>query len=87
MKEIINFYKRRNNVSGNVYARLRALVERISRWSERAPELMRARLMYASIVDTYEELEDYQWPGITYEDVVENIEMLIKEGGSNDERE
>lgn len=86
VNEIINFYKRRNIVSGDIFIRIRALVDRLSRWSDRAPELMRARLLYASMVDDYEDLADIQWQGISYDDVMANIDMLIKEGGSDNER-
>lgn len=61
-------------------------MDRLSRWSDRAPELMRARLLYASMVDDYEDLADIQWQGISYDDVMANIDMLIKEGGSDNER-
>ena len=61
-------------------------MDRLSRWSDRAPELMRARLLYAGMVDDYEDLADIQWQGISYDDVMANIDMLIKEGGSDNER-
>lgn len=80
-EEIINFYRRRKNISGSLTVRIRNLVDKLSRWSEKAPELMRARLLYASIVNDYEDLEENQWKGLTYEDVIDNIEMLINEGG------
>lgn len=80
-EEILNFYRRRREISGSVYVRIRNLVDKLSRWSERAPDLMRARMLYASIVDDYEDLEEHQWKGLTYEDVMDNIEMLIDEGG------
>ena len=84
--EIINFYKRRNNVSGNIFIRIKALVDRLSRWSDRTPELMRARVLYANMVDDYEDLGEKQWKGISYDDVMKNIDLLIEEGGTNNER-
>lgn len=82
MDEIINFYRRRTYVTRDVFARMKALVDKISRWSERAPELMRGRILYSGYVDNYEILEEQQWMGVSYEDVMANIEKLIEEGGS-----
>lgn len=84
-EEIINFYRRRTSVTEDVYIKIRALVNRLSNWSDRAPELMRARVLYSGIVDDYEELEERQWMGVSYDDVMENIDKLIKEGGSINE--
>lgn len=84
MKEILNFYRRRKNITGDVYRKIRLLVDKLQNWSDRAPELMRTRILYSDKIDTYEDLADSQWTGVDYEDVMKNIDLLISEGGNID---
>lgn len=82
MQEVLNFYRRRTNITGDVYQKIMVLVDKLGRWSDRAPELMRARLLYSGMIDTYENLANSQWAGISYDDVMKNIDLLISEGGN-----
>ena len=83
--EILNFYRRRVPMTQDVFIKIKALVDKLAsvkRWSDKAPELMRARILYSGIVDEYEDLESRQWYGVSYEEVMKNIEKLIDEGGT-----
>lgn len=81
MTEIMNFYKRRNIVDADVFQKIKILSDRLSNWSDRAPELMRARVLYSKFVDDCQEIGEQQWRGISYDDLLQNIDELIREGG------
>ena len=75
--EIINYYKRRNNVSESTYDKLYALNEKIeSYFSQCTDDVFRARMLYSD----FKEIENV-WRGMPVDTLLEIIDNMITEGG------
>ena len=77
--EIVNYYKRRNNVSDSRYEKLYKLNEKIEQYfSQCTDDVFRARLLYSD----FKEFDNKTpWHGIPVDDLLDILDNMIAEGG------
>lgn len=77
--EIVNYYKRRNDVSGSRYEKLYELNQKIEQYfSQCTDDVFRARMLYSD----FKEFDNKTpWHGIPVDDLLDILDDMITEGG------
>lgn len=77
--EIVNFYKRRNGLTGDTYEKLFEMNQKFEEYFTKCTdELFRARMLYSK----FEELDrTSSWKGMPLDELIEIINTMITEGG------
>lgn len=80
--EILKYYMRRNEVTGDLYQKIKELNSRIykfGRYSSFTDDVFRARILYTSEADITEEKNMEKWRGVSIDNVMNAINELINE--------
>lgn len=75
--ELHKYYLNQEVVQKDIYGRLKALNEIVSKFSSYSDEVLRARILYLSPAD----YKNTKWIGLPLNSALKNMEALVNEGG------
>lgn len=78
--ELLRYYMRRNEISGELYDRLLALNERVKKFKFYSDEILRGRILYIPLINkTEEQTREEEWRGVPLNTVIKTMDSLIKQ--------
>ena len=78
-KELLNFYKRRTVVTGELYGKLQKLDAKMKKFKNCSVEIFRARVLYLCKIGQKIKETDGYWHGADYETVMDMMNQLVNE--------
>lgn len=77
--EFLAFYRRRREVSADLYDKLKRLDEMLQEFKKCSDELFRARILYTCLIGKEISIGDEKWKGVPYEWVIQTLDALLNE--------
>lgn len=77
--ELLNFYKRRREVTPELYEKLKKLDKKVQEFKNCSDELFRAKLLYVCRIGRNINSTDGMWHGVSYQEVMDTLDSLLNE--------
>ena len=77
--ELLNFYKRRREVTPELYEKLKKLDKKVKEFKNCSDELFRAKMLYVCKIGKSIKNTDGKWHGVPYKEVMDTLDSLLNE--------